>query len=281
MVIYVDILLFINIVVNTAILWCTAKLVRTDVKPLRFLCAVFICCVYGFAVVLPNLGVLLNVFVKFIISAVIVFVAFGGKPLRGFLKKYFMFLLVSVSYIAFLLILQSAFRLQHTIYIRNGSVYFNLPVFYILLAVVVLCATQLLVNRILEKKPPQKSICECVIDFCGKKKKINCLVDTGNFLREGITGLPVVIVDRFSVSGFLDVDDSGKILFDKNSPLQTRFRMIPYRSADGQRGMMNGFRPDGFEVAGKKYKVVVAVSKNRMDTDGRYHGIVPVLNGEV
>ena len=65
MTVYLDILLFVNIAVNTAILWVSARFLKQNPSPLRFLAALSVCCIYGLAVCFPSLGILMNIFLKY------------------------------------------------------------------------------------------------------------------------------------------------------------------------------------------------------------------------
>ena len=126
--VYVDILIFVNVVVNTVILWLTARILRLDTKPLRLIGAVVLSVVYGFAVCLPQLAFLLNAFAKLLSGALIVFVAFGFVNIRKFIKTLCVFMAVSAAYIGCLLLLTLLPQTGDFIYVNNGEVYFDLPV---------------------------------------------------------------------------------------------------------------------------------------------------------
>ena len=274
--VYLDILLFVNIVVDAAILWASAKILHITMKPLRFFSALIISCAYGFIVILPDFGFMANIFMKICMSVLIAAVAFSLRPFKGFMKKYFIFLFISVVYIALILVIQNLFHLQDSVYIRNGAVYFNIPVKYILMGVAVLCIVQIIMSRIMDKKPPSKNLCNCDIDLNGKKVSFKALVDSGNFLKEGLSGLPVILVDSSVLRGIVNMDAEDNFLYDKDDPLYTRFRLVPFRGVGGESGLLKAFKPDKFFVDGKEYKVVVAVSKKRIDNNGIYKGIIPM-----
>lgn len=275
--VYLDILLFVNMAADAAILWGSAVFLRTTVKPLRFFGALILSCAYGFAVVLPQLGFMLNICIRLAVSALIAGVAFGFYPLRGFLKKWFVFLLVSVTYVAVLLLVQNLFGLHNSLYIRNGAVYFNIPVRYILLGVAGLCIIQLIAGRITDKKAPAGHLCDCRVFLDGKSVSFKGLIDTGNFLREGISGLPVVLVDVSALQGIVPMDRAGRILHGEGSPMYTRYRLVPFHGAGEAGGLLDAFKPDRFVAGGREYRVIVAVSKKSVDSNGVYKGIIPVF----
>ncbi len=69
--------------------------------------------------------------------------------------------------------------------------------------------------------------------------EVEALVDTGNRLREPLSGLPVLIVGRRWLRGLLDETS----LQEPDSRLQPGFRMVRYGALGGS-GMMRCFRPE-------------------------------------
>ncbi len=272
--VYVDILIFVNVVVNTVILWLTARILRLDTKPLRLIFAVAISVAYGFAICLPQLSFLLNIAAKFISGALIVFVAFGFGNVRKFIKTLCVFMAVSAAYIGCLLLLTFLPWTGDFIYVNNGEVYFDLPVTYILAVTVIVCVIQIVVDRFFTKRMPKEAFCRCSVEFDGRSVEFNCLTDTGNRLVESISGLPVVVVEEKKIRPVADLRD-GMIVRD--GALYRRLRLVPYKNADGRTGIMRGFLPDRFTVNGEEKKVVIACRDTVFDKSGAYSGVSPLF----
>lgn len=272
--VYVDILIFVNIVVNTVILWLTARILRLDTKPMRLIFAVAISVAYGFAVCLPQMSFLLNAAAKLVSGTCIVFVAFGFGNLRRFLKSLCVFMAVSAVYMGSLLLLTFLPWSGDFVYVNNGEVYFDLPVTYILAVTVIVCVVQIVVDRFFTKRMPKNAFCRCVVEFDGKKTEFNCLTDTGNRLVEVVSGLPVVVVEEKKLRPVADLRDG---MIDRTGALYRRIRLVPYKSADGRTGIMRGFLPDRFTVDGAEKKVVVACRDTVFDKGGAYSGVAPLL----
>ncbi len=113
------------------------------------------------------------------------------------------------------------------------------------------------------------------------------LVDTGNDLRDPVSGLPVIVVDWDSLreimpdevsSFFLSTWDSiSARLVETN--IGKRLRLIPYANVSGRRGVLPGFKPDGLvlvEKNGQKVKkdAVVGVSEDRLSPQGLYQALL-------
>ena len=116
----------------------------------------------------------------------------------------------------------------------------------------------------------------CSVEFGGKKTSFNCFVDSGNMLKEAVSGLPVVLIEKNRLKKIVNIDDDGKLSCDENDELYTKFRLVPYTAAGGKTGLLEAFRPDKFTVDNKEYDVIVAVN-GEIKGDGTYEGIIPVL----
>lgn len=76
--------------------------------------------------------------------------------------------------------------------------------------------------------------------------EVTALVDTGNVLREPISGLPVVIVARERLNGILD-----PVCLDEDELLPPGFRLVRYEALGGG-GLMRCFRPLSLKRLEKK-----------------------------
>ncbi len=93
-----------------------------------------------------------------------------------------------------------------------------------------------------------------------KKVQIDALLDTGNFLREPITGVPVVIVEKEALSQLIPneiIINSNKIIGGDTSEIDvsgefakyiSRFRIIPFSSVGKQNGLLLGIKIDSIKV---------------------------------
>ncbi|MGI6627292.1 MAG: sigma-E processing peptidase SpoIIGA [Bacillota bacterium] len=116
---------------------------------------------------------------------------------------------------------------------------------------------------------------------------LTCLVDTGNDLRDPVSGLPVIVVDWDSLRSIMPEEVSSFFLstWDSVSARLTetnigkRLRLIPYANVCGRRGVLPGFKPDGLvlvEKNGNKVRkdAVVGVSENRLSPQGLYQALL-------
>ncbi len=98
------------------------------------------------------------------------------------------------------------------------------------------------------------------ITICEKSVELNALLDTGNMLKEPITGIPVVIVQKNSLKQILPdqiLDNLNKIIGGDTDEIASnnnlikyisRFRMIPFSSVGKQNGLLLGIRSDSVNI---------------------------------
>jgi stage II sporulation protein GA (sporulation sigma-E factor processing peptidase) len=127
----------------------------------------------------------------------------------------------------------------------------------------------------------------------GQRLDLTALVDTGNNLRDPVSGLPVVVVDWQSLQKVMpgEVYTFFQSTWDRipsclaDSPIGRRLRLIPYESLSGKKGVLPGFRPDLLVLmkkGGNKVlrNAIVGVSGERLSPNGLYQALLhPDLTG--
>lgn len=101
----------------------------------------------------------------------------------------------------------------------------------------------------------------------GNEITLKALADTGNSLKEPISGKPVSVVEEGLLEQLKDVK------------LPERFRAIPYHSVGKDNGIMEGYEIPGIIIEGDKgnirwQRVIVGVSKTRISANGKYQMIL-------
>lgn len=129
------------------------------------------------------------------------------------------------------------------------------------------------------------------IRFDGHSRRVTALVDTGNRLRDPLSGLPVVVIEHAALEPLLPSylqaaveqmeagDLSGVTRLLASERWSTRFRVIPFSSIGKQHGLLIGFRPDAvhFLVADRVVAAadcVLAIYKGSLDPDGAYQALI-------
>jgi stage II sporulation protein GA (sporulation sigma-E factor processing peptidase) len=120
---------------------------------------------------------------------------------------------------------------------------------------------------------------------------VEALVDTGNRLRDPLTGTPVVILessamkqvipdDLKDITELLDAGDfTGLSERLRNSSWSSKFRIIPYASIGKERGLLIGFRPTTMRIweDGKPVdveNVIVGLHNRQLCPEGSYKALL-------
>ena len=106
-------------------------------------------------------------------------------------------------------------------------------------------------------KEKLSKICDIKIKYREKEVIVKALVDSGNLLKDPISKLPVIIVEKKKLIGIVDefilenIDNilNGKWLEEENSSdIKHSFVLIPFRSLGNEHGLLIGFKPDTIQL---------------------------------
>lgn len=108
----------------------------------------------------------------------------------------------------------------------------------------------------------------------GRTITLNALVDTGNTLRDPITGEPVLIVDAYVARELLDL--TADALTDPTGLLQANpgrgLRLIPYQTVGQKGSLLPALRCESVLIGGKKTGGLVAFAPVVFG-NGEYHAL--------
>ena len=126
--------------------------------------------------------------------------------------------------------------------------------------------------------------------FGGQDASFSALVDTGNRLRDPISGAPAIIVELEALKSILpddivmtlktwDHDMAGLAEAMSRTQWSWRFRAVPYSSIGRKKGIMAAFRPDRVTVEDGVGSVItsraiVCVYCSDLSSDRRYRALV-------
>lgn len=217
-VIYADILIVINIIVNYLLLRASAAITGCQFKAVRFLLASAAGGVFSLVIFIENIPVWLNAIIKTVFLLIMVFIAFGAKSLKSFLKCCGAFFLSNFAFAGIMLALNFTVMPNASIY-KNGVVYFDIDIFTLTVAAVACYAILSLISRFTKSKIPQKSIYPIRITYGEKSVEGKALFDSGNSLCDCFSGKPAIIAEK----------DFVKKIYAQNELTDMKnFRLIPF-----------------------------------------------------
>lgn len=111
------------------------------------------------------------------------------------------------------------------------------------------------------------------LEHGGKRLRIMALPDTGNSLRDPLSGQPVLVLDAAGAKSLLGL--TSLQLADPVSALADLpgYRLIPYKSVNCANGFLLARTLNGRLAGGKKEKLVVAFSPQILDDTGKFQAL--------
>ena len=284
--IYVDVLISVNLFINYFLLLSVAKILNLKPVRKRLILGAFIGALYSLIILLPPINGIFSVFLKLIMSASIVLLAFKWVSNRLFLKIIMMFYGVNFLFGGIIFCLWY-FVMPNVIFMNNNMIYLNLSPLFLVTATFLAYLAIRLINKITGRQNILNLDCEILIKFNEKSVILKAKIDTGNTLREPFSGLPVVVVqykfieqivpepikEYFCV--FNDVHTSAeKISYDVQKFKD--FRLVPYKTIS-ETGLLPAFKPTYIKILSKnqdiKKDAYIAVCSEKIFND-EFHALI-------
>lgn len=193
MVVYVDILLFINMIVNYAVLATAEKLLKRDCRLYRLLLGAFIGSLFSLAIFQIGDRRLLLLPLKLLCTASIALITFGWQSRREYIKAALCCLAVSVVYCGFFILFYQLFKPPNMM-IVNDVVYFSVNPLWLTALTAAIYLVILLLYKVFAERFKSTVI---PLSFTVDGRAYSCIgkIDTGCNLREPFSCAPVIIAD--------------------------------------------------------------------------------------
>jgi len=299
--VYADVILLVNFVMNTFVLWAVSKLNRQSWQGkqdwrknkvryfLRLSLGGFVMALlYVLLVITVPFGRLVSVGASIVLLSIGVWIGIRPKGWRAFLGN------LLLGYVCSFTLGGLGMMLFYTI----GMPGYHAPApTYISWTLLVSCifGAYLLIKlglRVIEKITIKKqTLCPVTISVGGCDVSLQALVDTGHTLHDPLSNSPVIIAEFETIKTFLP--DSLRLIFYENqendlsgllegaigSTFHERIRMIPFVSLGLPNGMLIGFRPDSVclsvsQVDFIRDDVVIGIYNRKLCASGRYQGLI-------
>ena len=259
-VVYIDVLVLLNCVISLFLILISSALLRCSPSPGRTAAGTALGGAYSLLIFAPDLGVVVSLIIKLLLSVSVVSVVYRPKSLRYSFRCLGVFFLVNFAFAGIMLALKLLIT-PNGMEFRNGTVYFDLG-FFPLAAAVIVCYVLILLFNALSAKNKPDVMYEVTIESGDKSVKCMGLLDTGNSLTDPFTGEGVMIADKNTamriadgeVAKFIENVHNGS--FESVIPDVRGVRMIPY-SCVSAGGLLPAFRADRVTVSGAGHVTVI------------------------
>jgi stage II sporulation protein GA (sporulation sigma-E factor processing peptidase) len=253
-IIYVDILVFENLFMNYLLLYIINRFCKCKAKSWRLGIASLIGALYVVVLFFPDLSIFYSVVMKFMMSMVMIVVAFSPYKFRDFAKILILF------YIEAFLVAGCIFALffitNHNIEVIDGAFLMKSisSTNIIVGSIVAIVLVKLGFDYFENYYAAEKNRVELNIFLNDRHCSIKALIDTGNSLKDPISNMPVVVAYTQAIASILPEEIKDIVLKCNdynfitkqllNSSLKSRIRVIPYKALGIENGMLTGIRVD-------------------------------------
>ena len=283
-VIYGDILFFVNFSMDFIVLFCIGKVTSRRLCFWRMIFSAILAALYACVILFFQGNPIIDIFLDVEMSALAVAIAFPSGRVYEFVK------LMTFFYI-FSFLLGGAMTVFYRIFIKIGGLWTTqnrfsdayLPINRFILLLISIVFFGWLAIRMFCFTRIKKYATVTVVLF-GKKKTICCLNDSGNLLRDPVSGLSVIMVWNCVLNDLMGekllsvISSNGTDMDSLNSMTrneQKRLRVLPITGACGEK-IVYGFLPDYIEIDGEKKRCIIAVDTEHSSADGeQYSGVCP------
>ncbi len=241
MVVYVDVLLVVNIIIDYFLLLLTKTLLRKTVRRRRILLGALIGGAYALVIFLPAMPVYITVPLRLAACVPIVLAAMPVHGVRDLLKSVGAFFAVNFVFAGLMLGFYLVLSPQNMA-MNNGTVYFDLNIRWLLLFTLLCYAILMLLSHLLRRRAPEGRLFDVTLSNAGKSVCEKALLDTGHGLSDGFSDRPVLIAEPRVAQSLAP----GQIrdFLNGGAPPQglpeTEIRLIPYASVGGK-GVLRAF----------------------------------------
>jgi stage II sporulation protein GA (sporulation sigma-E factor processing peptidase) len=277
MTVYADILFGINTAINYLLLRGSAAMGGCPAKRLRLLAAACLGGFYAVAAVIPGLEWLGSTFFQLLCAAMMVLAAFGPKKCA--VKQALFFLALSFAFGgAVLLAVQAA---EPDVLLLEGRAYYAVSTPALLLLAAALYGLAAVVLRGWGTHTGGE-IEALTLHLEGRTQSVKALQDTGNTLRDPVSGESVLIVDWTVLAALLPTDSLTQTRFRDPAGLlaalsachpRCRFRLIPYRAVGVDSGLLLAVRCGVSRKNNVPKDALVAFSPTAVASDGRFDAL--------
>lgn len=291
MTIYLDVVLIENLLMNYIILFATGYLLKRKRNPIRLVLSALLGGIYSILAYIEILEIYSNFILKIILSIVMVYVAYHAKNIKQLLKELLFFYLISFVFggCAFALLY---FVKPQEILMRNGVYVGTYPLKIAILGGIVGFTTIAIAFHFVKAKFTKKDMyCNITIYFGKKNISTIALLDTGNMLKDPITSMPVIVVEREilkdilpdsilnNLNNIIGGDVPKEVYEDENLAYITKFRVIPFSSIGKNNGMLLGFKANKVIVNQGEdtqtiEKVIVGIYENKLSKKNQYSALI-------
>ncbi len=254
MTIYLDVVLIENLIMNYIILFATGYILKIKLNHIRLIISALLGGIYSILAYMEVLEIYTNFFMKILLSVVMVYLAYNAKNIKLLLKQITIFYLTSFVFggCSFALLY---FVKPQEILMRNGTLIGTYPLKIAVLGGIVGFTISVIAFKVVKHRLNKKDMfCDITVFVEEKNIKTKAMIDTGNMLKDPITRMPVIVIEKdilYEIIPYKILDNLEKIIGGEISneiyeeeviKYISKFRVIPFTSLGKENGMLLGLK---------------------------------------
>lgn len=261
MVIYVDVVIMENFIINAFLMLLSMQICRVKIKYIRLCMVSFLLSMYTIVMIIPSLSSLTILPIKLLVCFIGIILYLGKREFTLYIKTWIVFILTSFLFAGicfYISVDENGYSLLSNFTIGNVSAKYILicgAALYIVLTRIV--------TYIKDNIAVDKFIYDLTVIINGNSYDIKGFLDTGNELIEPISMLPVIIVEKSSIP-CIDTDEDCYY--------------INYSTVDSENNVMKGVIPQKLLIKIKdKYiekDAVICTVDRKLSNDGQYNALI-------
>ena len=291
MTIYIDVIILENLIMNYIILYATGIIVKAKINYIRIFFASLIGAIYATTEYCSNITIYSNVILKLILSIIIIYIAFYPQNIKKMCKQLLIFYVTTFTFGGVATYLIYVLKPQNII-IKNGIYVGNYILKVIFLAAILGSVIIIVSFKIIKNKINKKDMfCKIKLKLNGKEILLNTMVDTGNMLKEPISGLPVIVVEHTKLYNVIPKEilnnieailggDFNKIPENIKKEYMSKLKLIPFASLGKQNGMLLGIKAEEIEIleepTNQKKEAIVGIYNKSLTKRGEYDALMGI-----
>ena len=292
MTIYIDVVLIENLLMNYIILFATGVILKIKITHIRLILASLVGAIYTIIAYVSGLKIYSNIFLKFILSLIMIYIAFNPKNVKKLFKFTLIFYLTSFVFggaaFALIYIVKPQDILKNNGLILNSDSLKVIFISAIIAFVIITIGFKVVKNKISAKD----MYCNISIKLNHKEIETKAMIDTGNLLKEPITNTPVIVVEHTLLYKCIPKEilnhlenilggDFSEIPENIKEEYMPKLKVIPFSSLGKQNGMLLGIKAEEVVIKNEEENkstknVIIGIYNKSLTKRGEYRALLGI-----
>ena len=239
MIVYIDVLIVINIYTTYFSVRAAARLLHTELSFARTAAASAAGGMFSLAALIPA-DIAVSLLIKAALTVVIVLTAFGFGNIKLLIIRLF-FCIAAGMLICGAAVMLHEFLGTDLIYTANGYVYLNVSALVLVISSAIIYAILTIMRRIFDSPCSDAEIKLTVTGKNGVTSILTGISDSGNYLKDFLTGRPVIVCRREAVESLMP--ENALAYISGSTEDLSGIRLIQMTTAAGSM-LVPAFRPE-------------------------------------